>query len=65
MNDACCANHEKIMNDMTEKMIETMKENMLQRFHQPRKDDNVHKPNLMMILSMPFLLGSRLQLIHM
>jgi len=38
-------NLEKMMNDMIEKMIETMKENMLQCFNQLREDDNVHTPN--------------------
>jgi len=33
------------MNDMTETMIETIKENMLQCFNQLREYDSIHEPN--------------------
>jgi len=45
MNDASCANLENMMNGMTLKMIEAMKENMLKWFNQIREFENVHKPN--------------------
>ena len=45
MNDAYWGNLKKMMNDMTEKIIETTTENMLQYFNQLRENDNVHNPN--------------------
>jgi len=33
------------MNDMTRKMIETIKQNMFKCFNQLKEDDNVHDPN--------------------
>jgi len=45
MLNAYRVNLEVTMNDMTETMIETTKENMLQCFNQLREDDSIHEPN--------------------
>jgi len=43
--DAHCVNLEVLMNDMSDKMIETVKENMFSCFNQLKGDDNVLGPN--------------------
>ena len=40
-----CANLEKVINDMAEKLTEIMKERMLQCVNRIRKHNNVHKLN--------------------
>jgi len=45
MSDTGGINVKKIMNDMIEKMAETINKSMLQCFNQLRKDDNIDEPN--------------------